>query len=156
MYYFKYSVLLFFAVTLLSCGYFDVTSAMYEQPRDPPHMRRFDTTDKADIPKEYIDEYQQELADYIDYLEQYYVSIGLYYGADIQYPSRGKGIDECRVYDYIFTDIKLPVYPEIEGEDVDDTINELVDRILVLRKLIRENNEYMAKLRDHYKSCLQE
>ena len=135
------------------CDYFDLNNSFYEKPKDPPYMRKLDDMSQIAVDHEVIVNYQKQIVDYIDYLEQYYVSIGYYYQGDTKYPYTRNRHDECRVYDYIFNDIELPLYSGFKDVSMDYIVNELINRIKVLRGLIKENNEYMARLREHYKAC---
>lgn len=152
--YMKYGFVITCYLVLVGCEYFDLAGTFYEKPKDPPAMRKIDDSDKLSVTKETIERYQRELADYIDYLEQYYVSIGFYYHGDTQYPYTRNKQDECRVYDYIFNDIPLPNFHRLRDDNLDNLVNELINRIEALKDLIKENNAYMAQLREHYKSCL--
>lgn len=103
-----------------------------------------------------VEAYQAELLKYIRYLEQYYITLGVYYGTKTTL-NRSTPKDErelqCRAIEGIFKDIPLPKPPITDDRYINETINKLIDHITVLRQRIRENNGYMAQLRDRYRGC---
>lgn len=127
-------------------------------PRPPPE---FDPGNFNLVsPRSGVIEYQEELLNYISYLEHYYISIGIYYGGKTEFNPKEKKLSRtgetrfrCYVMSQIFKDIDLPPPPKTKNKEVEETLNVLVDHIVDLRKRIRANNDYMESLRKRYKDC---
>lgn len=142
-------------VTLLGGCHFH--PPVVERPNPPPvlHSNVLSPTGKPDL--EEVRRFQSTLLDYITYLEQYYISIGVYYGAETKIPTGRRVVNDhtfqCRVIDHLFKDIELPPPPKAVNKEIESTMNKLIDHIVDLRHRIRENNTYMAYLREKYKEC---
>lgn len=128
-----------------------------EKPNPPPVLQLdiLAKNGKPDI--EDVKRFQSTLLDYISYLEQYYISIGIYYGTETKLPP-GRLVSnehhfQCRVMEHLFKEIELPPPPKAKNKELETTMNQLIDHIVDLRHRIRENNTYMNYLREKYKDC---
>lgn len=105
--------------------------------------------------REAVQAYQEELSKYIRYLEQYYISLGVYYGTDTKSPVTTSQISsQCLVVEGIFKDTPLPKPPKTDDRYINQTLHALIDHIVDLRQRIRNNNAYMEELRKRYRHCM--
>lgn len=126
---------------------------LYTRPDSPPRLYRslFINTPPT---KEEVKHYQDKLLDYIAYLEQYFVSVGLYYDGRKELPILLHRNDGCRLFEYTFKQISLPA-PPIQQDDTDYEIivSKLAEQVVQLRGRIKEHNAYTAGLAKYYRPC---
>lgn len=151
----RYLILLF--VLIISLTYIVIQhdyNGLYYKPHDPPSLTKSLIVKK--VPKiEEVEKFQEEILGYIEYLEEYYISVGLYFGGRTELPLMFHRNDECKLYDYIFKDINLPAKPPsgLAEKDIDTFITLLMEHVQDLRTKIKENNRYNEQLRQYYKNC---
>ena len=148
------SLLTVLGLSLSSCDYVE-NSVSFEELHAPPNVPMILDRYKNDPSSiTTILKFQEDLKDYMDYLDNYYVSIGRYYHADTELPQSKKRHDECYISKELFTDFKLPeVKPIDENLPIEVITNELLDYQLKVKKEVKEYNQYMGVLKDRYKDC---
>lgn len=126
---------------------------IYTKPESPPVLSRsllFHRNPTADE----VLEYQDAILKYIQYLEQHYVSVGLYYGGKKSLPIFKHRNDECRIYKHMFRSIVLPKPPDTSDDtDPEIIIRKLIDHIGDFKVRIDENNKYMGELKRYFEPC---
>lgn len=151
----RYLILLIVSIISLTYIYIQHDyNGLYYKPNDPPTLTKNIVTRRAPQLEE-VHKFQDALLEYIKYIEEYYISVGLYFGGKTELPIMFHRNDECRLYDYIFKDITLPAKPpsSIAEKDIDAFISLLTEHVQELRTKIRENNRYNEQLRLYYKNC---
>lgn len=149
--------LIFLVVLVFGLGYIYIQhdyNGLYYRPNDPPTLSKKVFTNKAPSLDEVL-EYQEDIINYIKYLEEHYIAVGVYFGGKQDFPILLHRNDECRIYDYIFKDIALPSTPssDLAEKDLDTFISLLVEHVQELRSKIKENNRNNEQLRHYYKNC---
>lgn len=143
-------------ITLISVGLTILVlskDGLYTRPESPPRLY-YSLFDSGPPTKEQVEKYQNDLLTYIHYLEQHYVSVGLYYDAHKELPILQHRNDGCRIYDYTFKAIPLPDAPIDEDDvDVDIILSKLAEHVVQLRGRIKEQNAYMVELAKYYRPC---
>lgn len=107
-----------------------------------------------------INERQKELANYINYLHQYYIAVDLLYQRDQQYFKNNDlpqfKYAQCKVVQDLFRTVDLPPPPKRKnGMSNEEAVSVLFDHIEALRQGIRSNNQRMKELKNLYRHCLQ-
>lgn len=107
-----------------------------------------------------INERQKELANYINYLHQYYIAVDLLYQRDQQYIKNNDlpqfKYAQCKVVQDLFRTVDLPPPPKRKiGMSNEEAVSVLFDHIEALRQGIRSNNQRMKELKNLYRHCLQ-
>lgn len=156
-----YWILLTIIILLLLMGCTALTGNVYRYPADA-HMNvtlPSEILNKKLSAKE-VNDRQQDLANYINYLHQYYIAVDLLYKKDKGYKPDVNlpqfKYAQCKVVRDLFKRVDLPPPPKRKaGMSDNDAINVLFDHIEVLRREIRSNNQKMKELRSLYHHCLQ-
>lgn len=109
---------------------------------------------------EEINDRQKELANYINYLHQYYIAVDLLYQRDKSYIDTNDlpqfKYVQCKVVQDLFRTVDLPPPPKRKmGMSNDEAVSVLFDHIEALRRGIRSNNRRMEELKNLYRHCLQ-
>lgn len=157
----KHSVLSFTLITLFGCQTLDYVFDSHDEVNTGesfsyPKPSLFQGSLNTHPTKTQVEAYQRALIDYIRYLEQYYITLGVYYGADtksIINRATSEHDLQCRAVEGLFKDTPLPKPPVIDDRFINDTMNNLIDHIVELRQRIRNNNLYMQRLRHRYRGC---
>lgn len=107
-----------------------------------------------------INDRQKELANYINYLHQYYIAVDLLYQRDQQYTKNNDlpqfKYAQCKVVQDLFRTVDLPPPPKRKiGMSNEEAVSVLFDHIEALRQGIRSNNQRMKELKNLYRHCLQ-
>lgn len=105
-----------------------------------------------------VERYQSQLISYIQYLQEYYVNVGVHLHGDKDIPVKYLINKECQLYDYIFKTIELPLLPiaDAEQHQLDKIINRLVEYIIDTNNRIVEHNRYQEQLRENYRNCFKQ
>lgn len=123
----------------------------YYSPNKPPVL--YSWIDKP-LDNEII-EYQNQLINYIQYLQEYYVHVGVYLNGAKDIPVNYLVNKDCQLYDYTFKTIELPLFPlnEVEEHRLDKVINRLVEYLIDTNNRVMEHNRYQNQLKESYKNC---
>lgn len=126
---------------------------VFTRAESPPVIYRSLFSHTPPTPDE-IKKYQEDLIAYIYYLEQHYISVGLYYDGKKELPIFQHRNDGCRVYEHTFREISIPDLP-IGDEDIDTDLllYRLAEDVIQLRGRIKEYNAYIDELKRYYRPC---
>ena len=137
------------AITLIAVN----RDNIYTRPESPPMIYRSLFENKPPTP-EAVEKYQEDLLTYIQYLENHYISVGLYYDGKKELPIFQSRNDNCRLFEFTFKEINLPILPIGESDlDPELIIHRLAEDVIQLRARIKEHNAYIGELKRYYKPC---